>query len=205
LDKDANLYCIPLLPIVLNNNTDTVLVHKPPTKFLPDHPPPTKAVHNVYKLKTQPELVQYLHTAAGFPMKPTWIAAIKDKKFASWPGLTVKAVAKHHPESKETMKGHGRKGWSGLRSTKTKEPTSKTTAETDSDNMQTNPSSKRYDVFIKVFSAGEEGNATTFADQTGRFPKKSRKDNQYIMVLVHPDSNGILQEPMKNCMAGKMR
>jgi hypothetical protein len=57
LDKDTNLYRIPLIPIILNNNTDTVLVRKPPTEFLPDHPPPNQAVHNIYKLKTQPELV----------------------------------------------------------------------------------------------------------------------------------------------------
>jgi hypothetical protein len=71
LDKDANLYRIPLVPIVLNNNTNTVFVHKPPTKFLPDCPPPTKAIHNVHKLKMQPEIVRYLHVAAGFPTKPT--------------------------------------------------------------------------------------------------------------------------------------
>jgi hypothetical protein len=115
----------------------------------------------------QPELVRYLHTVAGFQTKPTWIAAIKNKQFASWPGLTTKAVAKHHPESKETMKGHGQKGQSGLRSTKTKEPTSEPTAETNSNNEQAHSSPKRYDVFIKVFSAEEEGNATTFANQTG--------------------------------------
>jgi hypothetical protein len=73
-------------------------------------------------LKTQPELVRYLHAAAGYPTKPTWIEAIKNKQFASWPGLTVKAAAKNFPESKETIKGHTRKIKSGLRSTKQKEP-----------------------------------------------------------------------------------
>jgi hypothetical protein len=204
LDKDANLYRIPLVPIVLNNNTNTVLVCKPPTKFLPDHLRPTKTIHNVYELKMQPELVWYLHMVAGFPMKPTWLGAIKNNQFASWPGLTVKAVAKHYPESKETIKGHGQKGWSGLCSTKTKEPTIEPPAAPNSDNEQAHPSPKRYDVFIKVFSAEEEGNTTTFANQTGQFPKKSSKGNQYIMVLAHPDSNRILQEPMKNGTSGKM-
>ena len=56
---------------------------------VPPRPPPTHqglAVHNVYELKTQPELVCYLHAAAGFPTKPTWIAVIKNKQYASWPG-----------------------------------------------------------------------------------------------------------------------
>ncbi len=69
-DKTANLLQIPLIPVVLNSNTDTVLVNKPPTEFLPDCPPVIKAIHNVYKLKTQPELVLYLHACAGFPTKP---------------------------------------------------------------------------------------------------------------------------------------
>jgi hypothetical protein len=42
-------------------------------------------------------------------MKPTWIKAITNKQFASWPRLTRKAIAKHYPKSKETLKGHGQK------------------------------------------------------------------------------------------------
>jgi hypothetical protein len=34
-DKEANLWQVPLLPVVLNPNTDTVLVAKPPTEYLP--------------------------------------------------------------------------------------------------------------------------------------------------------------------------
>jgi hypothetical protein len=117
-DKTANLWQIPLIPVVLNSNTDTVLINKPPTEFLPDCLPAIEAIHNVYKLKTQPELVRYLHAWAGFPTKPSWIKAIKNRQFASWPGLTIKAMVKYFPESKETMKGHGKKTKSGLRSTK---------------------------------------------------------------------------------------
>jgi len=65
-NNTANLWRVPLLPIVLNETTDTVLVSKPPTEFLPDRPPPIDAVHNVYELKTQPELIRYLHAAVGF-------------------------------------------------------------------------------------------------------------------------------------------
>jgi hypothetical protein len=153
-----------------NPNTDTVLVNKPPTEYLPDRPPPIDAVHNVYELKTQPELIRYLHAAAGYPTKPTWLAAIKNKQFASWPGLTVKAVAKHYPESEETMKGHGRKGRSGLRSTKTTAQQPDTQHEYDDE--QQAPIPKEHDVFTKVIAFEDDGNATIYSDQTGRFPKK---------------------------------
>jgi hypothetical protein len=70
-DKTTKLWRVPLVPIVINENTDTVFTAKPPTEFLPDRPPANEAVHNVYELKTQPELIRYLHAAAGFPTKPT--------------------------------------------------------------------------------------------------------------------------------------
>jgi hypothetical protein len=97
-----------------------MLVKQPPSEFLPARPPPEEAIFNVYELKTQPELVQYLHAAAGFPTKPTWYNAAKNKQFALWPGLTPKAMAKHFPESKETIKGHAQKAKSGQRLTKRK-------------------------------------------------------------------------------------
>jgi hypothetical protein len=89
--------------------------NRPATEFLPKRPPFRDAIHNVYELKTQPKLVHYYHTAAGFPTKPTWIKAIRNKQFASWPGLTVDAVKRHYPDSEETPKGHGRETPSKLR------------------------------------------------------------------------------------------
>jgi hypothetical protein len=71
------MWQIPLVKTVMNNNTKTILCKCPPIRFLPDQPPPSEAIANVYKLKMQPELVRYYHAAAGFPTKPTWIAVIK--------------------------------------------------------------------------------------------------------------------------------
>ncbi|KAL7476218.1 hypothetical protein ACHAW6_002094 [Cyclotella cf. meneghiniana] len=195
-DKDANLWQVPLLPIILNPNTDMAFVTKPPTEYLPDRPPSRDAIHNVYKLKTQPELIRYLHAAAGYPTKPTWLAAIKNRQFASWLGLTVKAVTKHYPGSEETMNGHGQKGRSGLRSTKPTE----TPLESQRDNNKTHPTPipKEYIVFIKVLTIKEEGNATIFSDQTGCFPKTLSCGNQYIMVLAHPEPQQQCNPPRTN-------
>jgi hypothetical protein len=116
------MWRIPLVDLVRNNNTKTVIVNCPPSEFLPARPPPTEAIYNVYELKTQPELVPYYHAATGFPTKPTWIKAIKNKQFALWPGLMADVVNHHYPDPKETPKGHGRKAPSGLRSTKVTTP-----------------------------------------------------------------------------------
>ncbi len=67
----TGMWCIPLFDLVRNNNTDTVIVNCTPLGFLPARPPPANAIHNMYELKMQPELVRYYHAAAGFPTKPT--------------------------------------------------------------------------------------------------------------------------------------
>jgi hypothetical protein len=51
-NKQAKLWRVPLVPIVLNKNMDRFFTSKPLTKFLPERPPPSNAAHNVYKLKT---------------------------------------------------------------------------------------------------------------------------------------------------------
>jgi hypothetical protein len=61
----TNLWCIPLVRMVLNLNTDTALSNQPPSEFLLNRPDPAEAVHSVYELKTQPELVRCLHAAVS--------------------------------------------------------------------------------------------------------------------------------------------
>jgi len=202
--KETNLWRIPLVHHVSNNNTDTVLCDRPPTEFFPQRPPPTHAVFNVYKLKTQPELVHYHLAAAGFPTKPTWLKAIKNKQFASWPGLTAKAVTKHFPESDETHKGHGRKTRSGLRSTKTM---SATDDNNDDDIVRTDlprPTIKQKSIFITVYYLDDEAQLKMHTDQTGKLPKKSSRGHQYIMVLIEMDRNTIHVAAMKNRISGEM-
>ncbi len=47
-----DLFRIPLVPVVRNNNTKTILVKRPPSEYLPARPPPQETVFNVYELKT---------------------------------------------------------------------------------------------------------------------------------------------------------
>ena len=184
---------------------DMIIVNQPPTEFLPACPPPTDTIYNVYELKTQPELVRYYHAAAGFPTKPTWIKAIKNQQYALWPGLTVDVVARHYPNSEETPKRHGRKSPSG-QSTKVT-----TQALDDSDEafgLDTSepqrPTKKERTIFYRVMDVNDETAQKIYSDQPGRFPTKSSRGNQYIMVLTEVDSDVILVKPMKNKTAGEM-
>jgi hypothetical protein len=47
----------------------------------------------------QKDLINYLHAAYFSPVKSTWITAIKNRHFTSWPGLTEHAVEKHLSKS----------------------------------------------------------------------------------------------------------
>jgi hypothetical protein len=145
-----------------------VFTTKPPTKFLPEQGLPTKAIHNVYKLKMQPKLIQYLHTAAGFPTKPTWIKAIKNKQFASWTGLTTKAAAKHYPESEETLKGRGRKMRNGLQTTRATNEVHTIEPEQEDVDMHLEELNKQHhSIYFKIYNVGEEAIQTIHSNYTG--------------------------------------
>ena len=53
---------------------------------------------------------------------------------------------------------------------------------------------KVQDVYIKTYDVRE----TTFSDQTGQFPTRSKRGNKYIIIMVEIDSSAILDEPMKS-------
>ena len=152
--------------------------------------------HNVYSLPSMAQSIKYLHAAAGFPVKETWLEAIEAGNYVTWPGLTTSAVRKHFPDSDETQKGHMKKQRQGVRSTRTKEkPKQEETSHTEN-----SPPRKLRDVYIKIHNAGE----TMHSDQTGRFPATSSRGNQYVMVLVKVDGNYIDVEPLKNKSEGAM-
>ena len=54
-------------------------------------------------------LVRYIHAAAGFPIWSTWLKAIKNGNFNSWPGLTYNNAEKILPTINGNNKmAHGR-------------------------------------------------------------------------------------------------
>ena len=75
--------------------------------------------------------------------------------------------------------------------------------EVDSPPRQT---TNHQDVFTCVFDLQDEMQYTIYdemeakiyTDQTGKFPVRSSRGHQYIMVLINMDSSYISMEPMKN-------
>ena len=91
--KRTGLWRVPLQRNVVNENTDTLII---------DRPDPKEAFAHYFELPSTEKTIAYFHVCAGFPVKSTWIAAIKAGNYCTWPGLSVKAVEKYFPESDET-------------------------------------------------------------------------------------------------------
>ena len=100
-------------------------------------------VNNVYNKPSTKESVCYLHAAAGFPVKESWIVAIKAGNYTTWPGLNIKVVNVYFPESDKTQKGHMKKQRQNVRSTKVKE-----TLNQEEDDTPQSPKKKEHDVYI---------------------------------------------------------
>ena len=146
-----------------------------------------EAAMNVYDLPSTKEVVRFLHASLGFPTEPTLLTAARKGNLVTFPGLTPENITKHFPESDETQKGHMRQSRQKVRSTKVP----------DEDAMleiKPTPGVKHKDVYLRVFDVTKK---SMYTDQSGPFPRKSRRNNQYIMVAVELDGNYIDAEPLK--------
>jgi len=160
---------------------------------VPDPPPlrpgaaqlATLSAYSAYDLPSVEALVRYLHAAAGFPVKSTWLKAIKAGNFASWPGLTFENASKYCPTAEETILGHLVQTRQGLRSTKPKPPQPQSEAVPHAE-----APTKSSEIHFKI-----EHISKLYTDDTGRFPVRARSGNQYIMIAYHCDTNAILACP----------
>ena len=124
-----------------------------------------------------------------YPVKSTWLKAIKASNFISWPLLTKHNVSKYYPET-----GHMNQTRKHVRSTKSK-PTALKVSDT-----ATSRGKKMHDVYANVYDV----RSTIFSNQMGKFPKQSTRGNKYIMLMVEIDSNTILVEPINSCNGAKL-
>jgi hypothetical protein len=142
--------------------------------------------NHAHENSNQKDLINDLYAACFSPVKSTWITAIKNGNFTSWPGLTEQAVEKHLSKSTSTTKGHLNQQRQNARTTKVKEQKVIVT-EPDLDH-----GIKTQFMYAATIDAGQ-----IYTDQTGRFPVVSSKGNKYIIILYDYDSNSILAQPIK--------
>ena len=144
------------------------------------HPYTPTLAARAYDLPSTPALIAFLHATAGFPVKQTWLAAIKRGAYASWPGLTYTLAARYCPSADETLRGHTAQPRQHIRSTRQTPGVAATGPLLDATHS------------MEVVSIPIN---QLFTDDTGRFTPRSRSGNQYIMVAIHRPSNAILIRP----------
>jgi hypothetical protein len=130
-------------------------------------------------------LVRFYHACLGFPVKQTWLDAIKAGNCDTFDSLTYSNAACYCPDSDKTIMGHLAQQRQNIRSTKPKAPIA-------SPPPVAAPKAPSNEVFIRVFPISK-----LYMDDTGFFPIKARSGNQYVMIAYHTDGNLILQQAFK--------
>jgi hypothetical protein len=132
-------------------------------------------------LPSMAALVGFYHACSGFPVKQTWLDAIKAGNCNTFDGLTYSNAALYCPDSDETIMGHLAQQCQNICSTKPK-------ATIALPPPVAAPKAPSNEVFIRVFPISK-----FYTDNTGRFPVKARSGNQYVMIAYHANDNLILQ------------
>jgi hypothetical protein len=86
-DKESGLWRVPLETSI-------------PLQIAPEH-----HAHNLYEQRFIQDTITYLHACCFSPMQDTWLKAIQNGNFSTWPSVTVENARKHLPKSDATAKG----------------------------------------------------------------------------------------------------
>ena len=113
-----------------------------------------------------------MHTVCGYPVKSTWLKAVKAGNYIGLPLLTDQNVNKYYPETTETPKGQMNQTRKNVRSIKAKPTTWEHLDQYPLEQLNTSQlmGKKVRDVFTEVYDIRE----TVFSNQTGRFPMHSQ-------------------------------
>ena len=145
--------------------------------------------------KTKHELAEYLHKCAFSPSLDTFQRAINKGHFLTWPGINEINFPKFVTNILPTAKGHLDQERANLQSTKKPHDN----ADENDYFPQDGIAKKTYENATLIFPMTPK--LTTYSDQTGRFPHRSSRGNEYIMIMYDYDANAILCEPLKNRQA----
>ena len=148
------------------------------------------------KNTTKKELVQFYHAAMFSPTKDTFIRAIRNGNFQSWPGLTTETATKFLTSTIATQFGHLKQERQNLQSTQQSNDFD-AFPRSDVPNIPTNE-------IIATITPYRITNKA-YGDMPGKFPITSSRGSQYFLVIYHYDSNAILVRTLKNRIAPEIK
>jgi hypothetical protein len=109
----------------------------------------------IFNLPNTRHSLLYYHALAVFPVKETFLDAVRVGNYATWPGLTTTLIAKHFPDLEETQKGHMKGQWKGIQSTKVREQV-EIKIEPGTEVLPQQPMKKQHDIFVIIYELAEE-------------------------------------------------
>ena len=180
--------------------------------MLKDIPPPSAKLNAIInKTQSKEKLASYYHACCYSPCISTLTQAVKNGNFNSWPGMVDQNLCNFMKRTMATSMGHLDQERQNLQSTKknyflptNSSSSAKINSATNDDFFPISTSFARsHDCVAQVipFSTTNKG----YMDLTGRFPYKSSRGNEYILVVYDYDSNAILAEPLKSRTAGSIK
>jgi hypothetical protein len=150
--------------------------------------------------KTQ--LVQYLYGCCGSPVVSTWKKAIKNGNFITWPGIDSLSIDAHLSKSVASTKGHLNQERKNLQSTRF--PSNDEKPDDDAFfPLSDSPNVKTFDACASLVPFVAK--RTAYHDLTGRFPHRSSRGNEYLLIVYDYDSNSILHCALKNKTGGEIK
>ena len=100
--------------VILTGHLDDCGLYRVPLKPLRQY----HTANAMIDAKTQHELIQYLHATLGSPTEATWLLAIKNNHFTTWPLITQQHVRTYFRRTTATALGHMDQCRQNVRSTK---------------------------------------------------------------------------------------
>ena len=163
-----------------------------PTQATPNITPHHGAF-NMVPTSSHAQLAMFYHQCIGSPPVSTFVKAIRNGQFRSFPGLTAELITKHLPPSKATAKGHMVRRRQGVQATRSQR---KQIQDAHLELADMNPPQEAcaaHDNEMFCFAALADANeGVIYSDQTGRFPVMSHEGMQYLFVAFVYNENAIL-------------
>jgi hypothetical protein len=131
-------------------------------------------------------LVGFYHACLGFPIKQTWLDAIRAGNCDTFNSLTYFNAARYCPNTVKTIMGHLAQQCQNVHSTQPKPPATMALLPSVSP-----PEAIVASNFVVVTVVPL---SRLYTDDTGRFPVRAQSGNQYVIIAFHADGNLILQQ-----------
>ena len=131
-------------------------------------------VFNLEQIATKKDIIHFLHASLFGPVKLTWLKAIKNEQFVTWPVINTTDVAKHLTPTIATAKGNLYQKRKNINSPQ---------KETEEEKLDMTPSPEEKNGYVFISFLATDTNGTEYTDLTVKFPVTSIPGHKYVMVL----------------------